>query len=123
MEGGESATAGTSKEGAAATPAAQSAPSATQPAASPQFGAPTGDDGGRLAVGAQAKEAAFLFHAGRYTECLAILQQLLVKKEDDLKVSRAYHHSLPFCFLYNMQFPYPAIIFCRNIWDLRLCLA
>lgn len=49
--------------------------------------APGEDDGALLVAAGRAKEAAMLFQNGKYLDCLRILNQLLQKKDGDLKVS------------------------------------
>lgn len=44
------------------------------------------DDGALSVAAALAKEAALLFQAGKYLDCLGILGQLMRKKGDDPKV-------------------------------------
>ncbi|KAL6974130.1 hypothetical protein U1Q18_028313 [Sarracenia purpurea var. burkii] len=44
------------------------------------------DDGVLSAAAALAKDAAVAFHSGKFAECVDVLDQLLQKKENDLKV-------------------------------------
>lgn len=44
------------------------------------------DDGSLSVTAALAKEAALLFQSGKFADCRKVLNQLLQKKEGDLKV-------------------------------------
>ncbi|PIN01228.1 TPR repeat-containing protein [Handroanthus impetiginosus] len=72
--------------------------SSSLPFATRDVSGATGEDDGALSVAAGlAKEAALLFQAGKFVDCLRILNQLLQKKEGDPKV----HHNIAIAETYQ----------------------